>query len=129
MGLGFTAVLVDGDFIRAYQDHLRVFLSYHKFTENPERIAALSLAIAEMISLSAYLFRSLDYPEYYDYFAAAWEYRQNRHTPVFALTAHLDAVHQQQSIAAGMNAVLSKPLAKETAFQILKELNASEVEG
>lgn len=73
VGLGFTIVLVDGDFIPTYQDHLQVFLSYRKFTEHPERLVALSLAIAEMISLSAYLFCLFDYPGYYDYFAEAVE--------------------------------------------------------
>jgi len=42
------------------------------------------------------------------------------HVPIIALTAHADEENTQRCIAVGMNAVLSKPLTKEKAEDILK---------
>lgn len=39
--------------------------------------------------------------------------------PIIALTAHVDSENQQHCIEAGMNAVLSKPLVKDTASDML----------
>lgn len=73
VGLGFTAVLVDGTFLQNYQLQLQIFLDHVDFKSHPQRTVALSLAMAEMVNLGAYLFRVLGYPGYYDYFAAAVE--------------------------------------------------------
>ena len=44
------------------------------------------------------------------------------HTPILALTAHVDEDQKQACIAAGMDAVYSKPLQKETAITILNAI-------
>ncbi len=49
----------------------------------------------------------------------AWEINLDKHTPIIALTAHVEVEDKQQCIEAGMDAVLSKPLLKETAIDIL----------
>lgn len=48
-----------------------------------------------------------------------WELLLGKHTPIVALTAHVDAENKQQCIEAGMDAVLAKPMSKETATDIL----------
>lgn len=48
-----------------------------------------------------------------------WESLRDKHTPIIALTAHIDVENKQSCIEAGMDAVLSKPLSKETANDIL----------
>lgn len=44
---------------------------------------------------------------------------QTRHIPIIALTAHVESEDKQKCIEAGMNAVLSKPIKKEVAMDIL----------
>ncbi len=73
VGLGFTAVLVDGDCICAYDHYLKTFLAYRNFKAHPEALEILSSAVANMVSWAAQLFRLLDYPGYYDDFAASLE--------------------------------------------------------
>lgn len=48
-----------------------------------------------------------------------WEALLEKHIPIVGLTAHVDTDNKQQCIEAGMDAVLSKPLLKETANEIL----------
>lgn len=48
-----------------------------------------------------------------------WEALQDKHTPVIALTAHMDIENKDQCVRAGMDAVLSKPLSRETALDVL----------
>ena len=48
-----------------------------------------------------------------------WEALRDKHTPIIALTAHIDTENKEQCLHAGMDAVLSKPLSKETALDIL----------
>jgi PAS domain S-box-containing protein len=48
-----------------------------------------------------------------------WETTHNRHVPIVALTAHIDTENKQLCVEAGMEAVLSKPLSKEKAEDIL----------
>lgn len=48
-----------------------------------------------------------------------WEYLRDKHTPIIALTAHIEMENKQQCIEAGMDGVLSKPLVKETVIDIL----------
>lgn len=55
-----------------------------------------------------------------------WEINKEHHIPIIALTAHGDEFNRQRCISAGMNAVLTKPLAKEKAEEILKEFIPSE---
>ena len=43
----------------------------------------------------------------------------DKHIPVIALTAHVEVEDKEECIKSGMNAVLSKPLTKETAWDIL----------
>ncbi len=60
----------------------------------------------------------------------------NTHIPIIALTAHVDTENKQECIEAGMDAVLSKPLSKSVAIDILnafipsraKKLKVSEIE-
>jgi CheY-like chemotaxis protein len=47
------------------------------------------------------------------------EWNKEKPVPIIALTAHVDGDDKQLCIDAGMNAVLSKPLAKETAGDML----------
>jgi hypothetical protein len=69
VGLGFTAALVDGDCVSAYDSDLKVFIAHRNFKACPEIIANLSLAIANMVSWATKLFGVLDYPRYYEDFA------------------------------------------------------------
>lgn len=50
------------------------------------------------------------------------ERNQNYKIPILALTAHVDHQNKQHCIEAGMNAVLSKPLYKEKAEDVLKAM-------
>lgn len=43
----------------------------------------------------------------------------DRHTPIVALTAHVEKENKEKCIKFGMDAVISKPLLKETAIDIL----------
>jgi PAS domain S-box-containing protein len=47
------------------------------------------------------------------------EWNKDLHVPIIALTAHVDSENKQRCIEIGMDAVLSKPLSKETAKDIL----------
>lgn len=47
------------------------------------------------------------------------EHDKELQTPIIALTAHVDSENKQHCIESGMNAVLSKPLLKDTAEDIL----------
>ncbi len=49
-----------------------------------------------------------------------FELNKGLHIPIIALTAHVDDESRQRCLEVGMNAVLSKPLAKEKAVDILK---------
>ncbi len=48
-----------------------------------------------------------------------WEKALNKHIPIIALTAHMDVENKQECIESGMDAVLSKPMLKETAIDII----------
>jgi two-component system aerobic respiration control sensor histidine kinase ArcB len=48
-----------------------------------------------------------------------FELNKDLHTPIIALTAHVDEESRQRCLEVGMNAVISKPLAKEKAIDIL----------
>ena len=48
------------------------------------------------------------------------ETMQNKHTPIVALTANIDAENKESYLKAGMQAVFPKPLTKVTALKILK---------
>lgn len=48
-----------------------------------------------------------------------WEISSDKHIPIVGLTAHVDTEEKQVCIEAGMDAVLTKPLLKETAIDIL----------
>jgi two-component system aerobic respiration control sensor histidine kinase ArcB len=47
------------------------------------------------------------------------ELNEGKHIPIVALTAHVDKESKENCIGVGMNAVLSKPLVKEKAQEIL----------
>lgn len=47
------------------------------------------------------------------------EWRQEKHVPIVALTAHIDTENKEDCISAGMDAVLSKPLKSNTASDII----------
>lgn len=49
-----------------------------------------------------------------------WEQVNDDYTPIVGLTAHVGPENKQQSIEAGMDAIFSKPLVKETALDILR---------
>lgn len=49
----------------------------------------------------------------------AWEKQKGQHTPIVALTAHIDESNKQQCLKAGMEQVLTKPLKENTAETIL----------
>ncbi len=49
----------------------------------------------------------------------AKEWKLDLHTPIVALTAHIDSEDKQQCIESGMDAVLSKPLMHNTAQDII----------
>ncbi|MCW5588082.1 MAG: response regulator [Legionellales bacterium] len=49
-----------------------------------------------------------------------WEKQHQRHTPIVALTAHIDESNKQQCLNVGMEKVLTKPLTDENAQTILK---------
>lgn len=48
-----------------------------------------------------------------------WEKQNNQHTPIIALTAHIDEDNKQQCLNAGMENVVTKPLKDEAASSIL----------
>ncbi len=48
-----------------------------------------------------------------------YELSKGTHVPIIALTAHVDEENKQRCLESGMNAVLSKPLIKEKAEDIL----------
>lgn len=48
-----------------------------------------------------------------------WEKSHNQHTPIIALTAHVDESNKQQCLIAGMEGVLTKPLTDQNAQNIL----------
>ena len=50
-----------------------------------------------------------------------WEQNKNKHTPIVALTAHVDKDNKQQCIQAGMEQVLTKPLDEQEARDVLAE--------
>jgi two-component system, OmpR family, aerobic respiration control sensor histidine kinase ArcB len=52
----------------------------------------------------------------------AWEILHDKHTPIIALTAHIDTENKESCLKAGMEAVLSKPLSKTTTLDILNAL-------
>jgi len=71
VGLGFTAVLLDGSFIAAYHDKFNNFLQYLDFKNHENSLRFMSSNIAEMIDLAAFVFRLIKYPRYYEDFANA----------------------------------------------------------
>ncbi|MBN1684438.1 MAG: response regulator [Gammaproteobacteria bacterium] len=46
----------------------------------------------------------------------------NQLTPMFALTAHKDELHEKRSINSGMTGFLAKPLRKETCLAVLRDI-------
>ena len=73
VGLGFVAALVDGNTVTVYKNYLNVYQQQRDFKHRPEAIAQLATAIATMINWAAFLFRCLNYPGYYVYFAQLLE--------------------------------------------------------
>lgn len=55
------------------------------------------------------------------------EKQKGYHTPIIALTAHVDESNKQQCLQAGMEEILTKPLKKETAATILNAFVYSSV--
>lgn len=49
-----------------------------------------------------------------------WEKQRKRHTPIVALTAHIDESNKQECLKVGMESVLTKPLNIEDAEAVLK---------
>ena len=49
----------------------------------------------------------------------AWEKKKGQHTPIVALTAHVDESNKQQCLKAGMEKVITKPLKENTVEAIL----------
>ncbi len=47
------------------------------------------------------------------------EWSRDKHVPILALTAHIDSENKQRCITAGMDAVLSKPLSRDKAADLL----------
>jgi hypothetical protein len=70
-GLGFTAVLLDGSFIATYHEKLNIFLQYLDFRKHENSLQLLSSNIAEMVDVSADVFRFIQYPRFYEDFAVA----------------------------------------------------------
>ncbi len=68
VGLGFTAIMEDGAFTLPMQTHLNQFLIYFDLLQKEDAFSMESLAAAHIISLAAYLFHRLRYPEYYTIF-------------------------------------------------------------
>ena len=71
VGLGFTAVLLDGSFIAIYHDKFNNFLRHLDFKKHENSLQFLSSNIAEMIDLATFAFRLIKYPSYYENFANA----------------------------------------------------------
>jgi hypothetical protein len=71
VGLGFTAVLVDSSFLTIYYNKFNSFIQYMDFKKHTGALSVLSLNIAEMVDLSSYVFRIIQYPGYYKDFSIA----------------------------------------------------------
>ncbi len=71
MGLGFTAILAEGNKIKSCKPHFFTCLRYHNFIEYPKELQQLSIAIAEIICTAIRPFRQLGFPLYYDSFVQA----------------------------------------------------------
>ena len=69
VGLGFTAILVDGGLVSIYLGRLETVVNHRNFTRG--MITALALAIAEIVFEATYIFSILGYPSYYDDFISA----------------------------------------------------------
>ena len=55
-----------------------------------------------------------------------WEAVENKHIPILALTAHIDAENKTACLDAGMEEVLTKPLTRETAVSVLENFVTKE---
>jgi hypothetical protein len=71
IGLGFTAILVDGAWTSIYERYLRAFLVCDQLTRTEDMISQLALATAEIAGGASYIFRILNHPEYYKDFEVA----------------------------------------------------------
>jgi hypothetical protein len=69
VGLGFAAILTDGDLLCFHEPRLQTFMRfYQKFKEHPEYLQMFSRAIAEIVSGAAFVFRFVKYPAYHEEF-------------------------------------------------------------
>jgi hypothetical protein len=72
VGLGFTAVMVDGGLLSNYQPYLSTFLSNIRIKEKTgDIIHVLSLAVAKMVAWAVDSFRRIHHPDYYPSFVNA----------------------------------------------------------
>lgn len=81
---------------------------------------AIDLAVTQSFDL---IFMDIGLPDSSGYEIVkrirAWETPLNKRTPIFALTAHAESNDKQSYIEMGLDAVLIKPLLRETAMDIL----------
>lgn len=68
VGLGFTALLVDGGLLVTYESRLQTILRYRNFKKHPGYLHMFSRAIADIIAGAAYVFEFVKYPSYHDEF-------------------------------------------------------------
>jgi hypothetical protein len=70
VGLGFTAIIIDGGLLSIYQPCLSTFLA-HIGKKQTSDIHNTSLAVARMIDSAVGSFRRIRYPDYYQSFVKA----------------------------------------------------------
>lgn len=68
VGLGFTAVLIEGSCIDACKVELEIFLRYRNILENQEMLKEISNAIGRIVHYGFQAFKILRYPRYYGEF-------------------------------------------------------------
>lgn len=75
-GLGFTAVLADGDLFSAYQISLNRFLesNHGDFKENPGNKTNIAQTSSQMVANAIICFMALGFPRYYEDFVTALRY-------------------------------------------------------
>jgi hypothetical protein len=60
VGLGFTAVMVDGIYISIHRPDFDLFLDYFRADSEPDSITFVSLAAAKIMDTAAHVFRKRD---------------------------------------------------------------------
>ena len=68
VGLGFTAIMVDGALVCIYEQRLKQFLGYFSAWQSGVSFSAAAFSAAEILNAAAYLFSILRYPDYYPIF-------------------------------------------------------------